>query len=114
MRSLTQIFGVLSCSALLYASISSVALATDNIGETQPGKSINGKILKVDPTGVSQALDVTVKRHDTGEVVVLHIDKNTVLVDNYVRPIPGYNVMAKYNEMTYHAITFLTDQRSHN
>jgi len=50
-----------------------------------------------------------VKDNDTGQVVVLHVDKTTTRKDIMMSPDLGDNVIAKYNEQK-HAISFLTDQ----
>jgi hypothetical protein len=94
----------MTCSLLLCLGLVTAASSSDNIGKTPSGKTIQGEVLRVEGDYVS------VKSHDTGEIVRLHIDKNTEKRDIHLRPTPGTNVIAKYDEQTNHAISFLTDQ----
>jgi len=79
----------------------------------QPGKIIKGKVMNVDKKS-SQSWNVSVKDGETGEVVVLHVDKSTARRDNTIRPDLGDDVIAKYNEQNNHAFSFLTDERVQN
>src|SRR6476619_5920896 len=68
----------------------------------QPGKIIQGKVMNVDEKS-SQSWNVSVKDGETGEVVVLHVDKSTERRDNMIRPDLGDDVIEKYNEQNNHA-----------
>jgi len=105
---LTKIIGLASCAFLLCTSVASVAVSStalppQDIGKTPPGKTIKGEVIKVDGDFVS------VKSHDTGEVVRLHLDKTTEKQNNFMKPTPGENVIAKYSEANNHAMSFFTD-----
>lgn len=52
---------------------------------------------------------MSVKSGETGEVVVLHLDKTTTRKDKQMDPALGDNVVVKYDEKSKHAISFLTD-----
>jgi hypothetical protein len=91
-------------SFFLCTSLATVASSSDNIGQTRPGKTIEGDVVQV------QGEYVSIKRHDTGEVVKLHVDKTTEQKDIHIRPMLGENVVAKYNEQTNHAISYLSDR----
>jgi hypothetical protein len=93
--------------------LSTLALAVDrevyDKPNVQPGKIIKGKVMKVDAKA-AQSWNVSVKDGETGETVVLHIDKSTTRKDVMMSPDLGDNVIAKYNEQNNHAFSFLTDQ----
>ncbi|UVT20334.1 MAG: hypothetical protein H8K03_21625 [Nitrospira sp.] len=112
MRVISKGLGIGLLSVLLLTSLSTVALSVDrevyDKPEVQTGKTIKGKVMKVDEEG-SQAWQVSVKDGETGNVFVLHVDKTTTRKDNMMRPALGDNVIVKYNERG-HAISFLTDQ----
>lgn len=87
----------------------------DKPGAIQSGKSMKGQVVKVDARDANeQRWDVSVQNQETGEVVVLHIDKTTTRKDRQMDPDIGDNVIVKYDEKSKHAISFLTDARSHN
>jgi len=77
--------------------------------EVRPGKVVKGKVMRVDEKS-PQSWNVSVKDRETGEVVVVHIDKTTTRKDIMLRPDLGDNVIAKYNQHNNHAMSFLTDQ----
>jgi hypothetical protein len=115
MLGLFKYVGVGFLSAMLCIGLSTVALSVDRDvydepGTSQPGKEIRGTIVSVDEIG-SQRWNVSVQNGETGEVVTLHIDKTTQRRDMHLRPIIGNNVLAKYDEASKRAITFLTDAR---
>ena len=101
MRSIvnTVCFTFLLCFGLV-----TMVAASDDIGKSQPGKTIKGDVLRVDGE------HVTIKSHDTGETVRIHVDKNTEKNDTQIRPIVGENVIAKYDEKSNHAFSYLTDR----
>lgn len=94
-------------------SLSTLALSVDrevyDKPDVRPGKIIKGKVMNVDEKS-SQTWNVSVKDQETGETVVLHIDKTTTRKDIMMRPDLGDNVIAKYNQQNNHAFSFLTDE----
>ena len=85
--------------------------------EVQRGKIITGKVMNVVPlkgNPEQQAWQVFVKDRETGELVLLHVDRDTTRKDIRVSPDLGDNVIAKYSEQNNHAYSFLTDERDHN
>jgi hypothetical protein len=79
----------------------SVKRVSDSIGDSKPGKTIKGELVRVDGD------NYFVKQED-GTVVRMHVDKTTTTKAN-VKPKPGDIVDAKVNAAG-HAISFLTDQ----
>lgn len=77
--------------------------------DVRPGKIIRGKVMNVDEKS-PQSWSVSVKDRETGETVVLHIDKTTTRKDIMMKPDLGDNVVAKYNQQNNHAFSFLTDE----
>ncbi|NGZ94563.1 MAG: hypothetical protein CV089_00260 [Nitrospira sp. WS110] len=120
MSRLLKAFGVGVLSATFCMTLATVALSVDREVYDKPeatksGKTIQGKVVKVDEKDANmQRWDVSVQNGDTGEVVALHIDKTTTRKDQQMDPAIGANVIVKYDETTKHAISFLTDSRSHN
>ncbi|GKS62774.1 hypothetical protein YTPLAS72_00780 [Nitrospira sp.] len=110
--------GVLSvtfCMTLVTVALSVDREVYDKPEATKSGKTIHGKVVKVDEKDANmQRWDVSVQNGDTGEVVALHIDKSTTRKDIQMDPAIGDNVIVKYDEKSRHAISFLTDARSHN
>jgi translation initiation factor IF-1 len=101
MVSLLKTVGVMSCSLLLFLGLSDVASSLDKIGDTQPGKTIKGEVLRIEGD------NYFVKNGEDGKVVRLHVDNTTQ--KKSVRIIPGDNVEVKFNDQN-HAISILTDQ----
>ena len=120
MNSFSTAVGIGFLSLVCCLTLSTVALSVDREVYDKPeaitsGKTMNGKVVKVDARDSNaQRWDVSVQNHDTGEVVVLHIDKTTTRKDRQMDPDIGDNVIVKYDEKSKHAISFLTDARSHN
>ncbi|MGE0645873.1 MAG: hypothetical protein AB7P24_19625 [Nitrospira sp.] len=120
MSGLLKACGVGVLSATFCMTLATMALSVDREVYDKPeatmsGKTIHGKVMKVDEKDANmQRWDVSVKNGDTGEVVVLHIDKSTTRKDMQMDPAIGDNVIVKYDEKSKHAISFLTDARSHN
>lgn len=120
MSRLLKTFGVGVLSATFCMTLATVALSVDREvydkpEATQSGKTLQGKVVKVDARDANaQRWDVSVQNNETGEVVVLHIDKTTTRKDRQMDPDLGDNVIVKYDEKSKHAISFLTDARSHN
>ena len=120
MSRLLKAFGVGVLSATFYMTLATVALSVDREVYDKPeatksGKTMQGKVVKVDARDANaQRWDVSVQNNETGEVVVLHIDKTTTRKDRQMDPDLGDNVIVKYDETSKHAISFLTDARSHN
>lgn len=112
--------GIGVLSATFCMTLASVALSVDREVYDKPemaksGKTVHGKVVKVDEKNANmQRWDVSVQNGDTGEVVTLHIDKSTTRKDIQMDPAIGDNVIVKYDEKSKHAISFLTDARSHN
>lgn len=118
MRCISKTIVRIFLTVVFSTSLSSLALSsTDRTvydePEVQPGKIIHGTVMRVDQKS-SQAWNVLVKDRETGEVVTLHIDKNTNRNDISMKPDAGDNVIVKYDEQNNHAYSFLTDERTHN
>ncbi|MDK2741289.1 MAG: hypothetical protein NDI90_00105 [Nitrospira sp. BO4] len=114
MRNVSKMIGTTLLTVLLCAGFSTVALSVDrevyDKPNVQTGNIIKGKVMSVNPDAkAAQTWHVGVKDNDTGQVVVLHVDKTTTRKDIMMSPDLGDNVIAKYNEQK-HAISFLTDQ----
>jgi hypothetical protein len=118
MSPILKAIGLTLLTVVVSMSVSTLALSgTDRTvydkPDVQPGKIIKGKVMNVDEKS-SQSWNVSVKDGETGEVVVLHVDKSTARRDIMIRPDLGDDVIAKYNERNNHAFSFLTDERVHN
>lgn len=120
MARLLKALGVGVLSAMFFLTFSSMALAVDREvydkpEAIKPGKTMHGKVVKVDPHDANaQRWDVFIQNKETGEVLVLYIDKTTTRKESQMDPDVGDNVIVKYDEKSKHAISFLTDARSHN
>ena len=120
MSNRSKLTGIGFVTLMLTVTMSTTALSVnrevyDQPEVLQPGKTIQGKVVKVDERDSNlQRWDVSVQNGDTGEVVVLHIDKTTTLKDRQMHPAIGDNVIVKYDVTSKHALSFLTDARSHN
>jgi hypothetical protein len=79
----------------------SPVLITDTIGESKPGKTIKGEVVRVDGD------NYFVKQED-GKLVRMHVDRTTH-TKSPMKAKPGDNVEAKIDNQG-HAISFLTDQ----
>lgn len=79
----------------------------------QTGKIIQGKVMDVD-TKSPLSWNVSVADRETGEIVVLHIDKDTTRKNFRLKPDLGDFVIAQYNQHNNHAYSFLTNEREHN
>ena len=118
MRLMSKILGVTVLTVMIGISLSTLALSgTDRTVYDKPdirsGKIIRGDVMKVDEKS-SQSWNVSVKDRETGEVVVLLIDKSTTRKSISLRPDLGDYVIAQYNEHNNHAYSFLTNEREHN
>lgn len=80
----------------------SVMLITDSIGDSKPGKTIKGEVVRV------EGEHYFVKQED-GQVVRMHVDRTTNTKATFLKAKPGDNVVAKVDSQG-HAISFLTDQ----
>ncbi len=113
MRPISKAIGLILLTVVLGMGMSTLALSVDrevyDKQDVQPGKIIKGKVMKVDEKS-PQSWNVSVKDRETGEVVILHIDKTTTRKDIMLKPDLGDNVIAKYNQQNNHAVSFLTDQ----
>lgn len=113
MRHLSKTIGLTFLTVMFSMSLSTLALSVDrevyDKPDVQAGKTIKGKVTKVDEKS-PQTWNVSVKDQDTGETVTLHIDKSTTRKDKMLTPDLGDNVIAKYNQQNNHAFSFLTDQ----
>lgn len=113
MRHLLKTIGLTFLTVMFSMGLSTLALSVDREVYDKPdvrtGKIIKGKVMKVDEK-TAQSWNVSVKDRDTGETVVLHIDKSTTRKDIMMSPDLGDNVVAKYNEQNNHAFSFLTGQ----
>lgn len=76
----------------------------------QPGRTIHGKVVKIDKQDEGAGkCDVSVENLKTGEVVQIHIDKATEREKQSTEPSPGDIVVVKYDETSKHALTFVKD-----
>lgn len=91
----------LSSAENYFIGDSSVKMISDSIGDSKPGKTIKGEIVRVEGD------NYYVKQED-GVVVRMHVDKTTI-TKGTARAKPGDIVDAKVNTAG-HAISFLTDQ----
>jgi len=118
MRLMSKILGLTVLTVMLGIGWSTLALSSsdrtvyDKPG-LQPGKIIKGEVMKVDEKS-SQTWNVSVKDRESGEVVILHVDKSTTRKDKSLRPDLGDYVIAQYDEKNNHAYSFLTNEREHN
>jgi hypothetical protein len=107
---------MMSCSFLLCLSVSnaasppdeliirpSVIMITDSIGDSIPGKTIKGEVLRVEDDHY-----YFVKQED-GKVVRMHVDNTTANLKKPLKVKPGDFVYAKVDDKG-HVISFLTDQ----
>ena len=102
MVAIPKVVGVLSCGFLLCLGLSGVASAlTETIGDTEPGKTIKGEVLRVEGD------TYFIKNGENGKEVRLHVDKTTV--KNFEKAVPGDNVDAKFNDQN-HAISILSER----
>lgn len=114
---LSKTIGLTFLTVIFSMGLSTLALSVDREVYDKPydkpdvrtGKIIKGKVMKVDEK-TAQSWNVSVKDRETGETVVLHIDKSTTRKDIMMSPDLGDHVVAKYNEQNNHAFSFLTDQ----
>ena len=116
MRTLLKGVGMTLFTVMFCIGLSTVALSVDrevyDKPDVQQGKVIKGKVVnvvKLDEKSVQPSWHVYVKDQETGEVVLLHVDKGTTRKDIMLSPDLGDNVIAKYNERN-HALSLLTDQ----
>jgi hypothetical protein len=113
MRSISKPIGLILLTAMFGMGMSTQALSVDrevyDKPHTQPGKIIKGKVMNVDEKS-PQSWNVSVKDGETGETVILHIDKTTTRKDIMLKPDLGDNVVAKYNQQNNHAFSFITDE----
>lgn len=95
--------------------LATMAIAVDREVYDKPlvqqlGKTIHGKVVKVDERDAKlQRWVVSVQNSDTGEVVALHVDKNTTRTDSQLGPAVGANVLVKYDERSKYASSMLAD-----
>ncbi|UVT20292.1 MAG: hypothetical protein H8K03_21400 [Nitrospira sp.] len=114
MQVMSKTIGATLLAVLFCIGFPTIALSVDrevyDKPNVQTGNIIKGKVMSVNPDAkAAQTWHVGVKDNDTGQVVVLHVDKTTTRKDIMLSPDVGANVVAKYNEQN-HAISFLTDQ----
>lgn len=81
--------------------VPSAVLISDSIGESKPGQTIKGEVVRV------EGENYYVKQED-GKVVRMHVDRTTSTKSS-MKAKPGDTVMAKVDGRG-HAISFLTDQ----
>lgn len=114
MRLTSRTVGVTVLAIILSMGLSTVAHSSADRTvydkpDVQPGKVIKGKVMRVDEKS-PQSWNMSVKDRETGQIVVIHIDKTTTRKDLMLRPDLGDNIIAKYNQQNNHATSFLTDQ----
>ncbi len=117
MRVMSKVLGVTILTGMIGMGLPTLALSVDRTVYDKPtlqsGKIIKGAVMNVDEKS-AQSWNVSVKDRETGEVVVLHIDKSTTRRDIMLKPELGVYVIAQYNQQNNHAYSFLTDERVHN
>jgi len=112
MVSFSKITGIVSCGFLLgLANVAlsatdlttgpPVQLVSDKVGDSKPGKTIKGEIVRVD--GESYFV-----RQEDGKEVRMHVDTSTEK-RSAQKGKPGDHVIAKVDDKG-HALSFLTDQ----
>ena len=116
MVAIPKIIWVMSCGFLLCLGLSNVASSADkldtgkshsldkdsgSIGDSKPGKTIKGEVLRVE--GENNYF----VREEDGKVVRMHVDKTTRKPSVLITP--GDNVLAKVDNQN-HAISILSDQ----
>ncbi|OQW33500.1 MAG: hypothetical protein A4E19_03660 [Nitrospira sp. SG-bin1] len=120
MRPISKAIGQTVLTVVFSMGLTTMALASSDRTvydkpDVQPAKIIKGVVVNVEEKDrPSQRWDVSVKDRETGEVVVLHLDKRTTRKANMMNPDLGDYVIASYNEQNNYAYSFLTDARSHN
>lgn len=116
MVSISKFIGILSCSVLLSVGLSNIAssadelntrpsvtMVSDSIGDSKPGKTIKGEVVRVEGDNFFFV------REEDGKVVRMHVDVTTEK-RSALKAKPGDHVMAKVDDRG-HAISFLTDQQ---
>ncbi|UVT17496.1 MAG: hypothetical protein H8K04_08160 [Nitrospira sp.] len=78
-------------------------LISDAIGDSKPGKTIKGEVVRVENEGYFHL------REENGTVTRVHVDKTTVNVKTPLKVKAGDFVEAKVDERG-HAISFVSDQ----
>ncbi len=96
----------LSASNVVWSSdqltiAASPVLIDDTIGESKPGKTIKGEVVRVDGE------NYFIKQED-GKLVRMHVDRTTH-TQSSMKAKRGDNVVAKVDGQG-HALSFLTDQ----
>jgi hypothetical protein len=72
MLAILKVVGVMSCSFLLCLGLANIASSADKMSDTEPGKSIKGKLLRIEGD------NYIVKNREDGKEVSLHVDKTTI------------------------------------
>jgi hypothetical protein len=124
MRLLSKVLGVSVVTVMMGMGLSTPAFSSANStvqSDVQPGKTIKGKVMdvvKLDEKSAEKSTQpswyVFVRDQETGRLVLLHVDQETVRKHNMLHPDLGENIIAQYNEQNNHAYSFLTDERDHN
>lgn len=103
------------CMALSTVALSIEREIYDKPDVQQPGRTIHGKVVKVvKHDEATQKWDVSVENKETGEVVLLHLDKTTARKETAKDPAVGDKVVVKYDEHSKHAISFVADAPTSN
>ena len=122
MMNMPKILGMTSLAVMIGMGLPTFAMSSSDrtVYEqptVQPGKIIKGKVMNVvrlKGNAAQPVWHVFVEDQETGDLVLLHVDKRTTRKDFMVSPDIGDNVIAKYNGRDNHAFSFLTDARDHN
>ena len=106
MRVISKTIGLMLLTVVFGMGMSTIALSVDrevyDKPDVMPGKIIQGKIMNVDEKS-SDSWNVSVKDRETGEVVILRVDKSTTRKDTMLKPDLGDNIVAKYDQKNNHA-----------
>lgn len=117
---MSRILGMMALAVMMCLPTFAISSSDRTVYEqptVQPGKIIKGKVMnvvKLKGNAAQPVWHVFVEDQETGDLVLLHVDKRTTRKDFMVSPDIGDNVIAKYNGRDNHAYSFLTDARDHN
>ncbi|MDK2745433.1 MAG: hypothetical protein NDI90_21235 [Nitrospira sp. BO4] len=78
-------------------------LISDAVGDSKPGKTIKGEVVRVENEGYFHL------REENGTVTRVHVDKTTINVKTPLKVKAGDFVEAKVDDRG-HAISFVSDQ----
>lgn len=102
-----SVLSVMGCLAPFAVTFSLEGQGNDIPAVQQPGKTIHGNIVKVVKIdAATHTWDVSVEDDETGEVIALHLDKDTAKKVTDIDPAVGEKVVVMYDDSSKHAISF--------